>query len=34
MTIDHVLFAPSPVSSAETAYTALSRGHYSNQILR
>jgi ATP-dependent exoDNAse (exonuclease V) alpha subunit len=32
MTVDHVLFAPSPASSQETAYTALSRGRYSNHI--
>ncbi len=32
MTVDHVLFAPSPATSQETAYTALSRGRYSNHI--
>ncbi len=32
MTVDHVLFAPSPATSRETAYTALSRGRYSNHI--
>ncbi len=32
MTVDHVLFAPSAASSQETAYTALSRGRYSNHI--
>jgi ATP-dependent exoDNAse (exonuclease V) alpha subunit len=32
MTVDHVLFAPSPASSQETAYTALSRGRYANHI--
>ena len=32
MTVDHVLFAPSPATSQETAYTALSRGRWSNHI--
>ena len=32
MTVDHVLFAPSAASSQETAYTALSRGRWSNHI--
>ena len=32
MTVDHVLFAPSPATSRETAYTALSRGRWSNHL--
>ncbi len=32
LTVDHVLFAPSPATSRETAYTALSRGRWSNHI--
>ncbi len=32
LTVDHILFAPSPATSRETAYTALSRGRYSNHI--
>ncbi|MGH8930242.1 MAG: MobF family relaxase [Egibacteraceae bacterium] len=32
MTVDHVLFGASAASSQETAYTALSRGRYSNHV--
>ncbi|MQB02170.1 MAG: AAA family ATPase, partial [Actinobacteria bacterium] len=31
-TVDHSLFAPSPATSAERAYVALSRGRHSNRI--
>ncbi|MGH8933826.1 MAG: hypothetical protein ACRDZO_25120 [Egibacteraceae bacterium] len=32
MTVDDVLFAPSPASTSERGYVALSRGRHSNRI--